>query len=193
MHHSGARVSNEKARQVAIEAKYLRPRLDSVTLRPEARDALAAAFVRRLTVGCAPAGYGKTTTTAAALDLCGRRAAWYKLDILDHDPLAFLAAMTRAVQRLHPGFGAALLQELESGPVLDLPPQALAARFCSECDRTLTAPGHLVLDDYHEAMDAPAMNEVLGYLLENCPETVHFVVLTRYEPVFRLEKTWREK
>ena len=188
MRHSGARVSNEKARQVAIEAKYLRPRLDSVTLRPEARDALAAAFVRRLTVVCAPAGYGKTTTTAAALDLCGRRAAWYKLDILDHDPLAFLAAMTRAVQRLHPGFGAALLQELESGPVLDLPPQALAARFCSECDRTLTAPGHLVLDDYHETMDAPAMNEVLGYLLENCPETVHFVVLTRYEPAFRLEK-----
>ena len=164
------------------------PRLDNVTLRPEARDALAAAFARRLTVVCAPAGYGKTTTTAAALDLCGRRATWYKLDILDHDPLAFLAAMTRAVQRLHPGFGAALLQELESGPVLDLPPQALAARFCSECDRMLTAPGHLVLDDYHETMDAPAMNEVLGYLLENCPETVRFVVLTRYEPAFRLEK-----
>ena len=32
------------------------------------------------------------------------------------------------------------------------------------------------------------MNEVLGYLLENCPETVHFVVLTRYEPAFPLEK-----
>ena len=173
---------------MAIEAKYLRPRLDHVTLRPEARDALAAAFERRLTVVCAPAGYGKTTTTAAALDLCGRQAAWYKLDILDHDPLAFLAAMTRAVQRLHPGFGAALLQELESGPVLDIPPLALAARFCSECDRTLTGPGHLVLDDYHETMDAPAMNEVLGYLLENCPDIIRFVVLTRYEPAFRLEK-----
>ena len=32
------------------------------------------------------------------------------------------------------------------------------------------------------------MNDVLGYLLENCPETIHFVVLTRYEPAFRLEK-----
>jgi LuxR family maltose regulon positive regulatory protein len=126
--------------------------------------------------------------TAAALDLCGRNAVWYKLDILDHDPLAFLAAMTRAVQRLHPGFGAALLRELESGPILDVPPQALAARFCHECDRALTTPGHLVLDDYHEVMDAPAMNEVLGYLLENCPETIRFVVLTRYEPAFRLEK-----
>ena len=186
MRLSGARVPNERAIQVAIEAKYLRPRFDHVSLRPAARAAFAAAFDRRLTVVCAPAGYGKTTATAAALER--RSAVWYKLDILDHDPLAFLAAMTRAVRRLHPGFGAALLRELEAGPVLDIAPQVLAAQFCSECDRLLKTPGHIVLDDYHETMDAASMNEVLGYLLENCPETVHFVVLTRYQPAFPLEK-----
>ena len=53
---------------MAIEAKYLRPRFDHVSLRPDALAAFAAAFDRRLTVVCAPAGYGKTTTTAAALD-----------------------------------------------------------------------------------------------------------------------------
>ena len=178
----------ENARQVAIEAKHLRPRFDRVSLRPDARDAFAAALARRLTVVCAPAGYGKTTTTAAALEQCGCTAAWYKLDILDHDPLAFLAAMTRAVQRLNPGFGTELLRELESGPVVDIPAELLAARFCSECDQFLTSDHHLVLDDYHEAMDSAALNNVLGYLLENCPATIHFVALTRYEPAFRLEK-----
>ena len=173
---------------MAIEAKYLRPRLDHVSVRPDAHSAFVAAFDHRLTVVCAPAGYGKTTTTAAALERCERPAVWYKLDILDHDPIAFLAAMTRAVRRLHPRFGTALLRELEAGPVLDVPPQVLAAQFCSECDRLVRTPGHLVLDDYHETMDAAGMNEVLGYLLENCPETIHFVVLTRYEPAFRLEK-----
>ena len=173
---------------MAIEAKYLRPRLDHVSVRPDARSAFAAAFDHRLTVVCAPAGYGKTTTTAAALERCGRPAVWYKLDILDHDPITFLAAMTRAVRRLHPRFGSALLRELEAGPVLDVPPQVLAAQFCSECDRLVRTHGHVVLDDYHETMDAAGMNEVLGYLLENCPETIHFVVLTRYEPAFRLEK-----
>lgn len=181
-------MSNDRARQVAIEAKHLRPRLDHVSLRPGAATAFAQAFDRRLTVICAPAGYGKTTTTAAALERCGRTAAWYKLDILDHDPLAFLAAMTRALQRLQPGFGAALLRELESGPVLDVPVEVLAARFCSECDQLVTTDHYLVLDDYHEAMDSQALNDVLGYLLENCPATVRFVVLTRYEPAFRLEK-----
>jgi LuxR family maltose regulon positive regulatory protein len=179
---------NDKARQVAIEAKHLRPRLDHVSLRPDVAILFAAAFDRRLTVLCAPAGYGKSTTTAAALDECGRTTSWYKLDVLDHDPLAFLAAMTRAVRRLHPGFGEALLRELESGPVTDLPAEVLAARFCSECDSLLDADLHLVLDDYHEAMDSAALNAVLGYLLENCPATLHFVVLTRYEPAFRLEK-----
>ena len=181
-------MSNDTARQVAIEAKHLRPRLDHVSLRPGAAEVFGSAFARRLTVVCAPAGYGKTTTTAAALDHCGRASSWYKLDVLDNDPLAFLAAMTRAVQRLHPDFGAALLRELESGPVSDLPAEVLAARFCSECDRLVEADLHLVLDDYHEAMDSTSFNAVLGYLLENCPIAVHFVVLTRYEPAFRLEK-----
>jgi ATP/maltotriose-dependent transcriptional regulator MalT len=179
---------DEARRQVAIEAKHLRPRSDHVSLRADSLAAFATAFENRLTVVSAPAGYGKTATTAAALARCGRTASWYKLDILDHDPLAFLASMVRAVRRLHPGFGAALLLELEAGPVVDLPVEVLAARFCAECDRQLTDDIHLVLDDYHEAMDSAPMDSVLSYLLENCPGTLHFVVLTRYEPTLRLSK-----
>ena len=179
---------NEGARQVAIEAKFIRPRHDRASLRPDVHRAFAAALTHRLTVVCAPAGYGKTTSTAAVLERFGCKTSWYKLDLLDHDPLAFLAGLVRALQRTCPGFGDALLLELESGPVRDLPAAVLAARFCSECDRLVTEDHHVILDDYHEAMDSAAMNDVLGYLLENCPATIHFVVLTRYEPAFRLEK-----
>jgi LuxR family maltose regulon positive regulatory protein len=178
----------QKARRFAIEAKYLWPRLDRVSLRPDAAKVFSDALERRLTIVCAPAGYGKTTTTAAALDARGHRSVWYKLDVLDRDPLVFIAAMTRAVRRLHAGFGEDLLRELESGPVLDVPPEALAARFCSECDRVVNDEEYIVLDDYHETMDAPAMDDMLGYLLDNCPGTLRFVVLSRYEPAFRLEK-----
>lgn len=179
---------DESARQVSIAAKYMRPRQGHASLRPDVHKVFAAALTRRLTVVCAPAGYGKTTTAAAALERLDCVDSWYKLDLLDHDPLAFLAGLVRAVQRSCPGFGDALLLELESGPVQELAAEVLAARFCSECDRLVTADRHIVLDDYHEAMDAAAMNDVLGYLLENCPSTIHFVVLTRYEPAFRLEK-----
>jgi len=179
---------NESAKHVAIEAKHLRPRFDHVSLRQDSLAAFATALARRLTVVCAPAGYGKTTMTAAALDRCSMTAAWYKLDILDHDPITFLASVIRALRRVHPEFGAALLRELEASPMVDVPVEVLAARFCSEADQQLVADLHLVLDDYHEAMDSAAMNNVLGYLLENCPGTIHFVVLTRYEPAFRLEK-----
>jgi LuxR family maltose regulon positive regulatory protein len=181
-------VEIQRARRFAIEAKYLWPRLDRASLRPDAAEVFANALEHRLTIVCAPAGYGKTTTTAAALDACGHPSVWYKLDVLDRDPLVFIAAMARAVQRLHAGFGEDLLRELESGPVLDVPPEALAARFCSECDHAVTDTEYIILDDYHEAMDAPAMDDVLGYLLDNCPGTLRFVVLSRYEPAFRLEK-----
>ena len=179
---------NDGARHVAIEAKYIRPRHDRASLRPDVRGAFVAALTHRLTVVCAPAGYGKTTSTAAVLERSGCRTSWYKLDLLDHDPLAFLAGLVRALQRTCPGFGEALLLELESGPVRDLPAAVLAARFCAECDRLVKEDHHVVLDDYHEAMDSAALNDVLGYLLENCPATIRFVVLTRYEPAFRLEK-----
>jgi LuxR family maltose regulon positive regulatory protein len=181
-------VEIQRARRFAIEAKYLWPRLDRASLRPDAAEVFADALEHRLTIVCAPAGYGKTTTTAAALDARGRPSVWYKLDVLDRDPLVFIAAMARAVQRLHAGFGEDLLRELESGPVLDVPPEALAARFCSECDHAITDTEYVILDDYHETMDAPAMDDVLGYLLDNCPGTLRFVVLSRYEPAFRLEK-----
>ena len=113
-------MENDSARRVAVEAKFLRPRLDHVSLGSEAREAFAAAFGRRVTVVCAPAGYGKTTTTAAALEQCGHNAVWYKLDLLDQDPIAFLAAMVRALRRDSADFGETLLRELESGPVHEL-------------------------------------------------------------------------
>jgi ATP/maltotriose-dependent transcriptional regulator MalT len=188
LRHAGASVPKDKAVHVAVEAKHLRPRLDRVSLRPDARDAFATALRRRLTVVCAPAGYGKTTTTAAALERRGSAVAWCKIDVLDHDPVAFLASMVRTVRHVDPEFGGALLHELENGPVSELSVEQLAAHFVAECDRTVTDDRHLVLDDYHEAVDAVAMNGVLGYLLENCPPAMHFVVLTRYEPAFPLEK-----
>ena len=143
---------------------------------------------RRLTVVCAPAGYGKTTDAAAVLERLDCKTSWYKLDLLDHDPLAFLAGLVRAVRRACPASGTHSWWSSSPGRSGSCRQSVLAARFCSECDRLVTDDLHLVLDDYHEAMDAAAMNDVLGYLLENCPATIRFVVLTRYEPAFRLEK-----
>ena len=149
---SGRRMPNDTARQMAIEAKYLRPRLDHVTLRPGRQRRLAAAFERRLTVVARPPATARPprppppSTTAA-----GRRRGTSSTSSTTTRSRS--SPPSRAVQRLHPDFGAALLRELESGPVSDIPAEVLAARFCSECDRA-TRPRHLVLDDDHETMDA---------------------------------------
>ncbi len=170
------------------DAKLLHPQLDEVSLRGDAVAAFASAFKRRLTLVCAPAGYGKTTTTAAALDRLGCEAAWYKLDVLDHDPVVFLAAIVRALRTRIPGFGETLLLELEAGSAPDLPAESLAALFVSECEASLPSRHHLVLDDYHEAADSRDLDRMLSYLLANAPTDLHLVVLTRYEPGFPVEK-----
>ncbi len=170
------------------DAKLLHPRLDEASLRDDAVAAFASAFKRRLTLVCAPAGYGKTTTTAAVLDRLGCQAAWYKLDVLDHDPLVFLMAIVRALRSRTPGFGETLLRELEAGSATDLPAESLAALFVSACEASLRSRQHLVLDDYHEAAGSRDLDRMLSYLLANSPADLHFVVLTRYEPSFPVEK-----
>ncbi len=69
------------------------------------------AFVRRLTLVSAPAGYGKTTLIA---DWAGRlatagdnrpRFAWLALDDEDNEPRRFLAYLLAAVQQALPAAG----------------------------------------------------------------------------------------
>lgn len=52
----------------------------------------ANGFARKLTLVCAPAGFGKTTLVADWLGNIGQRAVWLSLDEGDNDPARFLAA-----------------------------------------------------------------------------------------------------
>ena len=53
----------------------------------------------------APAGYGKTTAVAEAARVLNWRVAWYKLDILDQDPVVFAASLVEAVRLVLSNFG----------------------------------------------------------------------------------------
>ena len=64
----------------------------------------------------------------------------------------------------------------------------LAGVFVNECCDRVTQDLHIVLDDYHEAAEAPGLNVVIDCLLTNLPETVHLAVLSRYDPAFSLSK-----
>ena len=171
-----------------MTAKLARPSAVGAVLRAETLDAYRQALRRRLTVVCAPAGYGKSTATAAATDRLDVDCVWYKLDLLDRDPVQFLASLTEAFRRRVPAFGEAIRERLKSAATDPFPVAHLQAMFVRECEEHLRNDVHIVLDDYHEAAESAATSSALDYLLANLPRAVRFVVISRYDPAIHVSK-----
>ncbi len=171
-----------------VKAKLSPPKVSDACLRDETLEALAGDLRRRVTLVCAPAGYGKTTVALEAIRRLGLRTVWYKLDVLDQDPVVLIASLVEALARLHSGFGQTIRDRLANAHEVAYPVEQMAAEFVTEVAEEITGGLHIVLDDYHEAADSPALNATLDYLVANLPSDVRFIVLTRYEPAFGIAK-----
>jgi len=131
-------------------------------------------FARKLTLVSAPAGYGKTTLLAEWVARMERPVAWLSLDEGDDDPVRFLAYLTAALRRLP-----------QIPPSADLPTAAasgetvLTVLLNQVAD--LRKPVILVLDDVHR-IGAPAVHDLLTFLVDNLPPTLHLVIATRADP-----------
>ena len=171
-----------------VAAKLARPSTNDVVLRPDTLADFRRATRRRLSLVCAPAGYGKTTVAAAAVERLGLESIWYTLDVLDHDPVVFLASLTDALRERFADFGDAIRERLRSTAETPFPIAHMQALFVTECERRVERDIHLVLDDYHEAAESSELNRTLDYLLANLPASLRFIVLTRYDPAFSVNK-----
>ncbi len=153
-----------------------------LVLRPRLVERLNQAFQHKLTLVCAPAGYGKTTLLSAWVEQCGCPAAWISLDEGDNDPARFLAYLSAGLENILPG-GALPQAALASG--LPNPDEFLhllvnqAARFRRPCV--------LVLDDYH-LVTAQAVHDSLIHFLDHLPEALHLVISGRADPPLRLAR-----
>src|SRR5207248_10231039 len=89
-----------------VQTKLYVPRRRAATVpRPRLSDRLRRGIEARLTLVSAPAGFGKTTLLAAALQgtADGKRViAWLSLDPSDNDPTAFWTYVIAALQTVAP-------------------------------------------------------------------------------------------
>jgi len=171
-----------------VKAKLSPPQVADACLRPETLDLLTEHFRRRVTLVCAPAGYGKTTVALEAIHRLGLRAVWYKLDVLDQDPVTLIASLVEALSHVREGFGQAIRDRLANAHDVPYPTEQMAAEFVVEVTDKIAEDMHVVLDDYHEAAASRALNATLDYLIANLPGSVRFIVLSRYEPAFGVGK-----
>jgi LuxR family transcriptional regulator, maltose regulon positive regulatory protein len=147
----------------------------------------AAASPGRLMLVVAGAGWGKSTlvaTWARAERAAGAPVAWFSVDTTDDDPVRFWDGVVTALAHVAPGATERprrLLGVPGTSTVDDVVP-ALVNDLVA-LDRPVT----LVIDDYH-LVAVPEVHIGVGLLLQQLPETLRLVLVSRTEPPLALDR-----
>ncbi|HYH13219.1 MAG TPA: hypothetical protein VD789_12750, partial [Thermomicrobiales bacterium] len=160
----------------------------SLVARPRLIESLAREPGRRLTLLCAPAGFGKTTVLSAWARVRisdGHSVAWLSLDEADNDPARFLAYLIAGFRSTGEArFGEGALAALRSSAPLQV--EVLTAILINEM-AALPGDIDLVLDDYH-LIDSEGIHRIVELLLEYLPAGVHLIIASRTRPDLSLAR-----
>ncbi len=167
---------------------YAPPPRPELVLRPRLIERLNEGLHRKLTLMCAPAGFGKTTLASEWIAGCKRPSAWLSLDEGDGEFSRFLAYLVAALQTMKEGVGVKLLAALQSNQ--QVPAESELTSLVNDIN-AMPDDFILVLDDYH-AMDAASVDDALAFLLEHMPPQMHLVIATREDPNLPLAR-WRAR
>jgi LuxR family maltose regulon positive regulatory protein len=159
-----------------------------MVLRPRLLEQLDQGLAGRLILVSAPAGFGKTTVLGEWIADRELRVAWVSLDERDNDPVCFGRYVIAALQTVAPQVGRVAHDWLRSPepPPLEIVLTSLINDLC-----TLSENLVLVLDDYH-ALDAGAVHQVVAFLLDRLPPSLHLAIATRADPPLPLSR-WRSR
>ena len=137
---------------------------------------------RKLTLVCAPAGYGKTMLLSAWANECPVPVVWISLDDGENDPTRFLAYLATALEKIRPGVAEVIFELLQSPH--PPPQQELLSVLINGIDQ-IQKPFVLILDDYH-LITEQAIHSTVLYLLNHLPPHMHLVIASRADPPVKL-------
>ena len=166
---------------------YAPPAQPDLVSRPHLLERLSLGLRGKLTLVCAPAGFGKTTLLAAwRAETPGREMplAWVSLEADDNLPGRFWRYVCAALEGVWPGCSGSALALLRAGR--DSPIEPVLTELLNGV-AGLDEDAVLVLDDYH-LIDAAPIHKALAFLLEHLPPRLHLVLLSRAEPPLPLTR-----
>lgn len=180
-------MSSEHPRHILISTKLAHPPLDRKWVRrPRLIGRLNEGVGKRLTLICAPAGFGKTTLAVQWLAQTGEPYAWITLDKSDSDADRFLHYLVAALRAARPAFGRHI-EALLASP--EMPPSDYLADAVIAELSAVDAPLRLVLDDFH-VIDTKTVPAMLRRIIRHLPGNIRLVISTRMDPALPLAK-WR--
>jgi LuxR family transcriptional regulator, maltose regulon positive regulatory protein len=166
---------------------YAPPARPDLVSRPHLLERLSLVLQSKLTLVCAPAGFGKTTLLSAwRTTSLGQETplAWVSLEAEDNNSIRFWRYVCAALKPIQADCVKDALILLHSGRNRSL--EAVLTALLNG----ITMLEHdtvLVLDDYH-LIDNQAIHHTMTFLLEHLPPRLHLVLLSRAEPPLPLTK-----
>ena len=139
---------------------------------------------RRVTLVCAPAGYGKTTLMLDFLQAVPATPAWLSLDEGDNDARRFFTYLCAALQQAGVSLQGSIETLLQDAGFHA--PEALMTLLIASiaaCGRKLI----LVLDDCH-VIGSQEVHKLTQFLLMHQPDNLHLALLTREDPPLPLSR-----
>jgi ATP/maltotriose-dependent transcriptional regulator MalT/DNA-binding SARP family transcriptional activator len=161
-------------------------------IRTELEARLAEGADRRISVVYAGAGFGKSTLAARTAGT--RRSAWYTLDGSDRHLGTLAAGVAAALRSRIPELAAGLTGPVEGSIEAATEDEALtrgqaaAALIADAVQDRLGSGLLLVLDDLHAIDGEPAAWRFIEALVRLAPPELHFLVTTRTELPFGVER-----
>ncbi|HZG65949.1 MAG TPA: AAA family ATPase, partial [Herpetosiphonaceae bacterium] len=178
----------DHSRQLLATKLFVPRARPDLVARPRLDAQLDAGLAHPLTLISAPPGSGKTTLLGdwaqrhAASEQYG--VAWVSLDASDGDLRTFVHYLTAALRTVTPAAGEGTLALLQSPQ--PFPPEALLRPLLNDI-AILPRELVVVLDDYH-LIDSPSVHQVLQFMLDHLPPTLHLVIATRVDPPLPLAR-----
>lgn len=172
--------------KIPLSTKFFAPSpKDSLVVRKKLMERLDQGMEAKVTLVCAPAGFGKTSLVSSWKAQSTLDIAWLTLDERDNDPCRFLFYLANALQKIDGEIGASAL------PMLDIPYSVQTEGFLEVCINDiaqLESRAVLVLDEFESVTDA-RINDILSFFISNLPPQLHLVIISRRElgfPVSRM-------
>ncbi len=134
--------------------------------------------------GQSPAG-GRASAARQAVP--SPRWEWLTLDSADNDIARFSAYLAAALEQVEPGSWNAPAVKHEAAPPESPFGVATALLNSMAASGAPRGPAIIVLDDYQQ-IQAPAVHELVGFLVEGAPSHVRWVIVTREDPPLGLSR-----
>jgi LuxR family transcriptional regulator, maltose regulon positive regulatory protein len=167
-----------------LETKLYRPRkLAHFVPRPRLVAKLSESKDGKLTLICAPAGFGKTALLSDWIQGLDQPVAWLSLDSGDNQPLRFVSYLINALKRIDEDM-VAIAASMAIGA--EPPPGAWLEALVGDIAHA-GRPFLLVLDDYHLITDQ-AVHDLTAFLIDNLPPGGRVAIAGRIDPPLPLAR-----